>query len=297
MTLEQIANGSQPIPLLQIGGDEALTKEVQTRLGDLGLLDPPADGRFGPVSQWALGQFLLKSGLEGRTSFDATVARALLESTADRLFPVNPTNTLAGHLVEAIRSRRHWLNRHPECVNIVYVEGMNESGEVNPNRPNEFNDLRIVLQINESGSPEIVDLWEATTEPGKFFTEGPERHPEGAARIAFGQYKSWSVGKHRADSPSGHEALVQVAPINIFRDANRDFRRDGDPPFSGVFGINQHWGFDLPKTDIRNASAGCLVGRTKAGHLAFMAVCKADPRFLANNGYRYMTAVLPAEAV
>ena len=93
------------------------------------------------------------------------------------------------------------------------------------------------------------------------------------------------------------EALVQTAPISVFRDLNEDFERQGDEKFSGLFGINQHWGYDLPKSDIGRASAGCLVGRTKGGHLAFMALCKEDPRYVASNSYRFMTTAMPAASV
>jgi hypothetical protein len=53
---------------------------------------------------------------------------------------------------------------------------------------------------------------------------------------------------------------VQCADIKVFRDLNEDFERDGDETFVGIFGINQHWGFDLPLNSIGNASAGCLWG-------------------------------------
>ena len=297
MTLQEIASGTKSVALLQIGGDVPLTTEVQTQLGEFGLLDPPADGRFGPVSAWALNQFLRRASLPGKTELDADVARALLETAPSDPYPVTLPATFAGRVTKALLEQGHWLCRHPECVNIIYVEGMDTNGDANDNTPNQFNDLRILLRINRAGNPDVVDEWEATTEPGKFFTVGPETHEGGAARIAFGQYKSWSVGMHRAGAPSAHEALVQVAPIEIFRDLNADFQRTGDKRFTGIFQINQHWGFDLHKTDIRNASAGCLVGRTKAGHRAFMSMCKSDPRFLANNGYRFMTAVLPASKV
>jgi hypothetical protein len=294
MTLVDLAGGARPVPLLTIGGDAALASEIQTRLGEFGLLDPPADGRFGPVSQWAFGQFLKRAGLAAKTEIDRGVAQALLNSDPASLFPLKPTNTLAGKLVKALLAKKYWLCRHPEAVNIVYVEGMDVDGTKNANAPNQFNDSRFVIRINRAGNPGIVDAWEATTEPGKFFTEGPETNPDGAARIAFGQYKSWAVGIHRKGSRTAHEALVQTAAIDIFRDLNRDFRRNGDRTFNGLFGINQHAGLDVPKTDIRRASAGCLVGRANAGHRAFMKLCKADPRFTSNNGYRFMTAVLPA---
>jgi len=45
------------------------------------------------------------------------------------------------------------------------------------------------------------------------------------------------------------------------------------------------------------ASAGCLVGRTRAGHRAFMALCRSDPRYTANNSYRFLTCVLPAAEI
>ena len=294
MTLQEIVTSGRPLPFLSIGGDVPLASQIQERLGAFGLLDPPADGRFGPVSQWAFGEFLKRAGLAAKTELDAAVARALLESDPSRLFPLKRARTLAGRIVGALLAKNFWVCRHPDATNIVYVEGMDVDGTVNANAPNEFNDSRFVLRINRAGNPVIADTWEATTEPGKFFTIGPEANPDGAARIAFGQYKAWAVGIHRKGTKTAHEALVQVAPIDIFRDKNRDFKRDGDTSVHGLFGINQHSGLDVAKSDIRKASAGCLVGRTVAGHRAFMALCKADPRFTSNNGYRFVTAVLPA---
>jgi hypothetical protein len=296
MTLQDLISGAAPVPLLHIGGDVALTREIQTRLGQIGLLDPPTDGQFGPVSQWALGQFLEQADLASKKVLDAEVARALLDDAAEELFPLKMPNTLAGRLVRALQAQGHWISRHPDCVNIIYVEGMDEDGKPNDNAPNVFNDLRLVLRINRSGNPNILSEWEGTTEPGMFF----ELHPEtalGVARIAFGQYKAWVVGTHKPNSKSAHEALVQAAAIDIFRDLDKNFNRTGDRRFNGIFGINQHWGFDLPKSDVRNASAGCLVGRTKAGHREFMSLVKEDARFQVSRGYRFMTTVLPAAEV
>jgi hypothetical protein len=122
-------------------------------------------------------------------------------------------------------------------------------------------------------------------------------NPCGAARIAFGQYKSWIVGTHHAGTSSAHEALVQVSPISVHRDLNKDFKRTNDKVDTGLFAINQHWGYDAPKNDLGRTSAGCLVGRTREGHKDFMALLKSDPRYRANNGYRFMTAVLAGDEV
>jgi hypothetical protein len=296
MTLEELADGATPMPLALIGGDKALSREIQRRLGDIGLLDPPIDGSFGPVSQWAVGQIMRSIGTPAKTRVDAESARALLDTTA-ALFPLNITVTLAGRIAAAMQAAGHWINRHPDCVNIVYVEGMDPDGSPNTDAPNEFNDLRLLLRVNRAGNPELVAGWEATSEPGRFHTVIKKLDPRGAARIALGQFKAWSVGTHNVGKPSAHEALVQTLPIKVHRDLNEDFERTGDKVFEGLFGINQHWGFDLPKGDIGSASAGCLVGRTRKGHREFMQLCKADPRFTASHGYRFMAAVIPADAI
>jgi hypothetical protein len=294
MRLQDIASGSQAVAVPFIGGDVELAREIQTQLGALGLLDPPVDGQFGPVSHWALAQLLSRMKLTGKKVLDAEIARALLAGKDSSLFPINPATNFAGRLVAAAQRAGYWLCRHPDCVNILYVEGMDGAGKANSNLPNEFNDVRVLLRINRAGNPDIADCWDATSEPGRYYALVKKLDPRGAARIAFGQYKAWAVGTHMAGRPSGHEALVQTGAVRVFRDLNADFKRTGDAVFEGVFGINQHWGYDLPRSDIGRASAGCLVGRTKTGHRGFMSLCKSDPRYLSNNGYRFMTGVLPA---
>jgi hypothetical protein len=69
-------------------------------------------------------------------------------------------------------------------------------------------------------------------------------NPKGAARIKFGQYTAWQVGLHGYSNP--HESLVQVEEVAVHRDYNRDLKRTGDLVEWGLFGINQHWGFDHP---------------------------------------------------
>jgi hypothetical protein len=295
MTLQEIEAGGRAVPLALIGGDRALATQTQQRLTAHGLLDPPADGAFGPVSLWGIAQFLRKVGTPGKATLDAETAGALL--AGEPAFAVRAPDSLAGRIVQAMQKAGHWLCGHPDCVNIVYVEGMDADGTPNTDAPNVFNDLRLVLRVTRAGTPVIEEIWEATTEPGRHYTLIEKLDPRGAARIAFGQYKAWSVGTHLAGRPSAHEALVQTAPIRVFRDLNADFERTGDQVFQGLFGVNQHWGFDLPKSDVGRASAGCLVGRARAGHRTFMSLCKSDPRYAVNNSYRFLTSVLPAANV
>jgi len=297
MTLTDLAAGARPVALALIGADKALAREVQERLGVLGLLDPPADGEFGPASLWAIAQFMRKAGTPGKVQLDQEASRLLLSRQAESLFPLAATDTFAGRIAGAIMKAGYWLSRHPDCVNVVYIEGADPDGSPNDDAPNAFNDMRLVLRVNRAGNPDIVDAWEATSEPGRYYTLVQKLDPNGAARIAFGQYKAWSVGTHLAGRPSAHEALVQTRPIKVHRDFNQDFERTGDRVHEGLFGVNQHWGFDLPRSDVGRASAGCLVGRTRVGHRAFMATVKTDPRYVANNSYRFITTVLPAAAL
>jgi hypothetical protein len=204
---------------------------------------------------------------------------------------VNPRRDLAGAIWNAMTAKGYWLARMRTWVNIVYVEGANPDGTQNGNLPNQFNDLRTIVTV-EQGRPVVLGQWTATTEPGKYYTENP-LNPKGAARIALDQFKAWSVGTHGAGI-AAHEALIQAGMIRVFRDLNQDYRREGDAvEASANFGVNQHWGYDLQ--DVGKASAGCLVGRTRNGHRQFMELVKSDPRYLVNRNYRFMTAILTAE--
>ena len=168
---------------------------------------------------------------------------------------------------------------------------MNPNGTLNNDAPNHFNDIRTVITF-EDGVPKIAGIWEATTEPGSKYTYRP-MNANGAARIQFGQYKAWSVGIH--GTGNAHEALIQVAPVTVCRDFNQDFIRISDRTESGLFGINQHWGYDYPKNDILGASAGCLVGRSTQGHREFMALVKRDKRYLTTSGYIFTSTIIPGD--
>ena len=201
-------------------------------------------------------------------------------------------DSLIEKTVRAMERKNYVLFRGNGQVNIVYLEGMDKDGSPNGNRPNWFNDLRIAFTFQDN-RPIILGMWEATTEPGRRYTENPVA-AGGAARIALNQFSAWQVGMHRGD----HEALIQTGgPVTVYRDLNEDYKRDGDRQQSGFFGINQHWGYDLPVSDIGGASAGCLVGRSKAGHKEFMALVKSDPRYKADHGFVFTTAILEAKDI
>jgi hypothetical protein len=151
--------------------------------------------------------------------------------------------TFADRIIEYMEQQDYKISRNKGEKNIIYVEGADTNGTENDDRPNYFNDLRIIIAFNDKFQPVIEGIWIATTEPGFYYTDNP-MNPKGAARIKFGQYTAWQVGLHGYSNP--HESLVQVEEVAVHRDYNRDMKRTGDLIDWGLFGINQHWGFDHP---------------------------------------------------
>jgi hypothetical protein len=168
--------------------------------------------------------------------------------------------------------------------NIIYLEGVNINGVLNNDAPDMFNDVRAVFNRER-----CLDCWQATSEPGRWYTDFPMNYL-GAFRIAFGFHeRAWEIGIHGVNDP--HEALIQVAEVAGYRDYNKDMIRTGDQQVTGVYGINQHHGYDLPPNSIGKASAGCLVGRTRFGHRQFIEYCR-------NSGQTtFSTIVLPADQI
>lgn len=286
MTLTQIP-ANQSITLDALTNNTELAKAVQIHLTRLGLLDPPADGKFGSYSRQALEEFqslmnLSESGLGIQTR------KALAE--LKEVFPLQLGNDFASRIIKYMQQKQYFIAVGKQKYNIVYVEGANSNGVPNDDKLNQWNDRRIVIEI-ASATPKIVGNWVATTEPGDYYTNHPMT-VKGAARIAFGQYKAWQVGTHGQSEP--HEALRQVADLKLHRDRNQDGYRTGDPIDVGAhFGINQHWGYDMSR--VGKASAGCLVGQSRDEHRAFIKLIKQDRRYQLNKNYIFMTTVIPGD--
>jgi peptidoglycan hydrolase-like protein with peptidoglycan-binding domain len=298
MDIYEFHRSGKRYTIVEISADEELTTDIQTILIWLKLLDPPVDGKFGPITTAAFKEFqeLMKCPEIG--VLDTITAKKLIETDPTELpIPTLPTfkpgSDLAGRIIKYMQLKNYHISAKPGEYNIVYVEGMNADGTENTDAPNQFNDRRIVIEVVE-GIPKIVGNWEATTEPGRKDTLSPlSERPRrlGAARIKFGQYKAWQVGSHKDQYP----ALVQVSSVTVHRDKNKDFVRTGDELDTGIFGINQHHGNHASRHDIGRWSAGCLVGRAKDGHEQFMALIMKDKRYKANPSYIFLTTIIPGD--
>lgn len=107
-----------------------------------------------------------------------------------------------------------------------------------------------------------VEVWKATTDPGRPGLLTPSR-PQGCAVLPDGQYRGlWEVGLHKGK----YEALLQRTPVAVWRDNNLDAFLDFDsapldPP--ALIGLNCHRaGADSPI--VGAWSQGCQVHKRSA---------------------------------
>jgi hypothetical protein len=158
-------------------------------------------------------------------------------------------------------------------LNIVYLEDSTEKGSPLPESINTFNDRSLLLKV-ENKKAEILFNGIATTEPGKYYTQNP-MNPKGAANIALDTpfVNCWTWGIH-GTGRFKHPALIQVNPITVYRDKNKDSFRTGDRRETGLFGINQHgiYGYSQTQYNIGRSSAGCMVRLDYAEHLEFLRI-------------------------
>jgi hypothetical protein len=215
----------------------------------------------------------------------------------DRIAGINfSTNTyqpksnsqIAAAIVDYAKKQNWEIRTGQGKYNIFYVQGMSPNGIQNDNVPNKFNDSRFLVEVNPN--PRLVGGWEASIEPGSHYTKQP-MNSQGTAQIQVpGQYKAWRIGKHK----NRELALVQVAPVDIIRDTNRNGKIDaGDEKDHSQIGANQHSASDQKLVD--DASAGCPVGRTSKGHQEFMSFLQKDTDYQKKNNFIFSTGFVRAK--
>lgn len=185
------------------------------------------------------------------------------------------------------------IDTTPGAVNIIYLEGC-DADDLTPNSdlPDLWNDTSLIITYDNNGQPQIVFHAEATSEPGLSATVSKRSKVKGGVfRIALGFHKDcWQMGFHKGKQQ--HPALVQCAPIWGYRDANQDGKRTGDRFTNDVLGLNQHGTRDgLTPTRVGEWSYACLVRRYWNDHLLFMRRCSLDPRYTADNQFKFSTTV------
>lgn len=202
---------------------------------------------------------------------------------------------LAVRIVRAMRNRAHVISDGIGECELVYVRGCNTNGTKNANRPDYYDDLRVVLHRTSDGFE--THRWRATTQPGPTLTNNPVAgaRPKGAAILPPGQHPAvWIRDKHSGK----YWAICQrLGPVTVARDKNKDMNPAGDETTTGMFGINHHHGSQTGPGDHRIGahSAGCLVTPLISDHENFMDVMMSDPRYIKNNRHGWRTTILEYE--
>jgi hypothetical protein len=124
-----------------------------------------------------------------------------------------------------------------------------------------------------------MELFAATTDPSArelIKPSFPEAQRGGTAILVEGQYRgAYQLGTHGAGTWR-HQALVQVRPLKIYRDANRDEILNLNPAqiTEGNYGINIHMAHPtVPLKRISGYSAGCQVVQDPPEYQRFMFLC------------------------
>ncbi len=146
---------------------------------------------------------------------------------------------------------------------------------------NYFDDLICVAYKNDN-LESIVEIFQGTTDPGKYWLEHP-MNSDGTAILCEGQYRSvYKIDKHR----SKYFALCQrLGKVSVFRDDDKDTKHDLEPETiqTGYFGINIHKSNPYVKY-VDKYSAGCQVFRLDFDRLMFLAFKSAE---IYGNSFTY----------
>lgn len=152
-------------------------------------------------------------------------------------------------------------------LNIIGIRNIVE-GNVQDNTFNDF----ICVSYKESNHLTKY-VWECTTDPGVKALKQPI-NAKGCAILVPGQYQgAYKIGKHKGQ----YDALVQAAPVKVYRDGNQNDILDFDSKTidEGYFGINIHRSNPYTESTIVDMwSCGCQTFKKAADFEMFMTLCK-----------------------
>jgi hypothetical protein len=139
-------------------------------------------------------------------------------------------------------------NGKPYNLNLIGVRHIGST-------PNKFDDEFYCIYRDETGKWQIK-CYQCTTDPGIYWLNNP-MNIEGAGIMVEGHYQSlWKEGLHQGKYP----ALVQNAPVKLYRDKDKDSDLDMDEKtiVSGMFGVNCHHA-GVKSAQVDKWSAACQV--------------------------------------
>jgi lysozyme len=196
---------------------------------------------------------------------------------------------LADRIYNCCKRRNYTLEMEEGAINLIGVEGLNIDGSTNNDAPDGWNDIICALTFKQ-GKPTLLGIYQATTEPGAYYTKQP-LNSGGCARLQLGQHPGlWAVGVHK-----GYEAMQQVGKAILVRDKNKNHSRDDSVTVEVNNGINLHrtlaagW---QSLSGIGKFSAGCAVVKSYTGFLELMKHIKRSKQYRASKNARFTFTLL-----
>jgi hypothetical protein len=158
-------------------------------------------------------------------------------------------------VIEAMDRKGYSVDKRPDALNLV---GIRTNNPVSQDR---FDDYIAYFAFDANGKVR-GRVAAATTDPSTYFLQRPLTS-KGTAILKGGQYKNaYAIGLHRGK----YDALVQVQPVTVIRDADRDgYTNLLNQTEEGMFGINIH----RPTATKADTS---LIGKDSAGCQVFQFV-------------------------
>lgn len=144
-----------------------------------------------------------------------------------------------------------------------------------------FNDWLGIIYKDEN-NVERCEYYAATTDAGTYWLRRP-MNVKGTALLVPAQYKNcYQIGLHKKK----YEALVQVAPVKVYRDNNKNLIEDMKTASieEGNFGINIHRSHPFEEREENIVySAGCQVFQNPWDFSRFMQIVKKSAALYGNS--------------
>jgi hypothetical protein len=159
-------------------------------------------------------------------------------------------------------------------LNIVGIRSLDRKAD-------RFDDWLSCIYKDESNTFRC-QRWKITTDAGTYWMRNP-MNQKGTALLVPNQYHNcYKIGLHKKQ----YAALVQCAPVAVYRDNNKDKIEDFDPRTIewGDFGINIHRSNPVKETTTINKwSAGCQVFANPLDFAEFMNLVQKSSAAFGNS--------------
>jgi hypothetical protein len=182
-------------------------------------------------------------------------------------------------IIKSAEKLGYKIDKRPYKLNIIGVRSLSATNQ------EKFDDLLAYFTYDNNGNL-IGKVVPATTDPSTYYLQSPI-NLKGAAILKSGEYKdSYAIGKHR----NKYEALVQVKPVTVIRDDDRNaYINYLAPTQTGLFGINIHKSTKGKNNEdvIGQDSAGCQVFRNISDFEDMMSMARTS-RNKYGNSFSYI---------